>query len=282
MTEEIEKIIKSPTVNGGNFWARTDGDIHAPAGFSAIDVLNTLGDLGVGHDQYPVIRKTIDFIFSCYDGSGCFKYNPKSAKLPCITARILTAFGRLGYSDDRLEACYQRLLSTQEQDGGWRCNTVKLGKAPSTDASNPGTTLYVLDAFHYRKNSEEDILKLEKGVLFLLNHWKTRLPLGPCQFGIGTNFLKIEYPMIRYNLLYYCCVLSRFKASLDNECFQEAFSLIRNKAENGKIKPENPHKSWRKFSFAQKDKESRMATKRYHEILDNIASGVIEEWVDNI
>ncbi|MBN1700159.1 MAG: hypothetical protein JW881_21790 [Spirochaetales bacterium] len=271
MKEEIEKIINSSTVNGNKFWARTDGDIHAPAGYSTIDILNTLGDLGIKYDQYPVIADTIDFVFTYYDESGCFRYSPKSSKLPCITARLLTAFGRLGYSDDRLEVCYQKLLNTQEEDGGWRCNTVKLGKSPSTDASNPGTTLYVLDAFHHRNNSEKDILKLEKGVIFLLSHWQSKLPLGPCSFGIGTNFQKIEYPLIRYNLLYYCHVLSRFKVSLDSDYFQEAISLITDKAEDGKIKPENPHRLWREFSFAQKDKESQMATKKYQEILNNLA-----------
>ena len=71
--------------------------------------------------------------------------------------------------------------------------------SPETDASNPGATLYVLDAFLYRENSAKEKKNLDLGVTFLLGHWDTRSPLGPCEFGIGSTFMKTEFPMIRYN-----------------------------------------------------------------------------------
>jgi hypothetical protein len=36
----IERIIQRQTDNGGQFWSRADGDIHAPFGFSTIDTLS--------------------------------------------------------------------------------------------------------------------------------------------------------------------------------------------------------------------------------------------------
>ncbi len=205
LKEEIEDILSLSEINGGAYWSRSDGDIHAPAGFSTIDVLNTLGEIGLKSANSKKVSDAIDFVFNYMDDNGSFKYSSKSSKLPCIIARILTAFGRLGYlNDDRIEKCYRHLLETQQNDGGWRCATVKSGKSVETDASNPGTTLYVLDAFRFRKNSQDDNIQLEKAISFLLKHWETRTPLGPCEFGIGSRFLSIEYPFFKIQFVLLC------------------------------------------------------------------------------
>jgi hypothetical protein len=265
--DEIKEIISLSETNGGAFWSRHDGDIHAPNGFSTIDVLNTLGEIGVHASDSEMVRKTIDFLFTYYDGKGNFRYSPKSTALPCITARILAALGRVGYHNDpRIEDCYRFFLESQQNDGGWRCATVRRGLAPETDASNPGTTLYVLDAFRFRKNPETDRIQLDKAVSFLLRHWETRLPLGPCRFGIGSRFLSIEYPFLRYNLFYYVYVLSKYGKALKDRRFQEALQVLRKKAVDKKIFPETPHKSWNTFSFARKDRYSENATRRFLEI----------------
>ena len=266
--DEIASILSTSEINGGKYWSRKDGNIHAPHGYSTIDVLNTLGEIGLKFDESKLIQDTIDFIFLYLDENGCFKYSPKSPRLPCITARILTAFGRLGYKNyPRIEKCYKYFLETQKEDGGWRCPTVKLGKSPQTDASNPGTTLYILDAFRFRLNSMSDIEKLNKGVLFLLKHWETRKPVGPCEFGIGSRFLSIEYPFLRYNLFYYIYVLSHYRIAQKDHRFIEAKTRLIEKSKNNRIFPETPHKSWSNFSFARKNKVSKIATKRFQEII---------------
>jgi hypothetical protein len=256
MSNEIKRILSTTACNGADCWAREDGDIHAPAGFSTIDVLSVLGSIGAKAADFPVIRKTIDFVFTYYQDEGQFRYGPKSSKLPCVTARILAALGRLGYCDDRLESCYKNLLEIQWSDGGWRCATVKLGKSPETDASNPGTTLYVLDAFLYRENSEMEKESLDRGIAFLLGHWDTRRPLGPCEFGIGTTFMKTEFPMIRYNLLYYCHVLSKYDSARRDRRYKEAVHLLRQKAQGDGLVNENPHKKWKDYGFAKKGEVS--------------------------
>ena len=141
----IDKIIQRQNDYGGQFWSREDGNIHAPFGFSTIDTLYVLGEIGYLPSDNPQIVKAIDFLFSYQTNEGCFKYAPKSSKLPCLTARIIAGLARLGLKNDpRVEKSYKWMLDNQWHDGGWRCATVKLGKSPLTDASNPGTTLYVL------------------------------------------------------------------------------------------------------------------------------------------
>ncbi len=267
----IEKILQRQNDNGGQFWSRIDGDIHAPHGYSTIDTLNVLGELGATHQDYQIILKAIEFVLTYQTLDGSFKYSKTSSKLPCMTARILSATGRLDFPiDERIEKSYQQLLETQWADGGWRCNTVKLGKSPLTDASNPGTTLYVLDAFRFRDNSLKDTKQLEKGVDFLLQHWEVKEPVGPCTFGIGSRFMKIEYPFLRYNLFYYVYILSFFDTAKNDERFLEAFELLKSKTKDNMLIPENPHRAWNKFEFAKRGQISKIGTKRWLEIKDNI------------
>ena len=269
LQDEIRDICARQSINGGDYWARKDGDIHAPAGFSTIDVLNTLGDIGARASEHAVIQEATGFVFELYDGKGCFRYAPKGSKLPCLTARIVTALKRLGCTEDeRLEPCFQNFLNTQQEDGGWRCHMVKLGKSQETDASNPGTTLYVLDAFRFRENTPCDAAQLELAVQFLLRHWDTRRPLGPCQFGIGTRFMSVEYPFLRYNLFYYVYVLSKYRAARADERYEEALKILRGKFTDNQVTPETPHSAWSAYSFAQKGEYSEPATKRLQEILE--------------
>ncbi len=271
MEAEIASIFDRQNDNGGSFWSREDGDIHAPNAHSTIDTLGVLGELGVTVDQYPDLLKAIDFVFGYQTSGGSFKYSKTSSKLPCITARILAAFGRLGAAKDkRTEKSYQQLLESQWSDGGWRCNTVKLGKSPRTDASNPGTTLYVLDAFRFRNNNAKEAGQLNKGADFLLQHWEIRSPLGPCDFGMGSRFFKIEFPFLRYNLFYYVYVLSFYEKAREDNRFLEAYQALLEKTKNGGIIPENPHRAWKKFDFAKKGQVSKQATKRWEELEMNV------------
>ena len=269
----IEKIIEQQNDYGGQFWSREDGNIHAPFGFSTIDTLTVLGEVGCSINDFPQIKEAVDFVFAYQTEEGSFKYSLKSSKLPCITARIIAAFGRLGLRNDlRIEKSYQWLLNTQWNDGGWRCATVKLGKSPLTDVSNPGTTLYVLDAFRYRNNKPIEVDILNQGVDFLLQHWEIRRPIGPCNFGIGSRFLQIEYPFLRYNLFYYVYVLSYYDITRGDKRFREAYKYLEDKVKDNKLIPENPHKAWRKFDFAKKGYVSQQATKRWIEIKNNLTS----------
>jgi hypothetical protein len=266
----IQAIFNRQNDNGGPYWSRADGDIHAPSGSSTIDTLSVLGEIGLSFNNNDVIAKAVDFIFTYQTPEGNFKYSLKSSKLPCLTARIIGALKRLGVKDLRINKGYQWLLETQWNDGGWRCGTVKLGKSPLTDASNPGTTLYVLDAFRFRNNTNQEIDKLNQGVDFLLQHWEVRQPIGPCNFGIGSRFLQIEYPFLRYNIFYYVYVLSFYKIAINDNRFKDAYKSLASKIKNEKLIPESPHKSWQEFDFAKKGQISKYGTQRWIEIKNNI------------
>ena len=269
----LTEILNRQFDNGGPFWSREDGNIYAPTGSSTIDTLLVIGELGFSANDNRLIGEAVNYVFTYRSKKGSFGYSASGTKLPCITARILAAFGRLGVINrPETGLAYQWLLNIQKEDGGWRCATVKNGRSPLTDASNPGTTLYVLDAFRFRENTPEVTEKLDKGVDFLLQHWEVRLPVGPCKFGIGSRFLKTEYPFLRYNLFYYVYVLSFYPKAVIDKRFIEAYKFLEDKINDDKFKPENPHKKWQQFGFAQKDKISGPGTKRWLEIKHNVTN----------
>lgn len=53
---DIEAIIEKQDQNGGQFWSREDGDIHAPHGSSTMDTIEVLGELGVNTTSYLIIK----------------------------------------------------------------------------------------------------------------------------------------------------------------------------------------------------------------------------------
>ena len=166
---------------------------------------------------------------------------------------------------------FEHLFEVQHDDGGWRCNTAKLGTCAETDASNPGVTLSVLDAFRFSPLLNKD-KRLDKAVKTLLVHWTTRKPLGPCHFGIGTLFMQVEYPFLRYNLFFWVYVLSHYGAARRDARFKKALRELQSKLVDGSIVVENLNRGLAKLSFCKKGEPSRAAIRRYREILENVGA----------
>jgi hypothetical protein len=265
---DIEAIIAKRYDNGADLWATPDKRICKGSPFSTIGSALMLTELGL--TATPIMKDTAELIISLWREDGRFQIAPKGTIYPCHTAGIARVLCRLEYtSDSRLKKTFDHLLKIQHNDGGWRCNTYKFGRGPETAFSNPGTTLEVLDAFkftHFLNNDE----RLDKAVEFLLNHWEVRKPLGPCHYGIGTLFMKVEYPFFRYNLFFYVHVLSFYERAKKDNRFLYALNVLKSKMVNGKIIIENPNRKLANFYFCKKGEPSDLATERYHEILNNL------------
>lgn len=265
---DIEAIIAKRYDNGADLWATPDKRICKGSPFSTIGSALMLTELGL--TATLIMKDTAELIISLWREDGRFQIAPKGTIYPCHTAGIARVLCRLEYtSDSRLKKTFDHLLKIQHDDGGWRCNTYKFGWGPETAFSNPGTTLEVLDAFkftHFLNNDE----RLDKAVEFLLNHWEIRKPLGPCHYGIGTLFMKVEYPFFRYNLFFYVHVLSFYERAKKDNRFLYALNVLKSKMVNGKIIIENPNRKLANFSFCKKGEPSDLATERYHEILNNL------------
>jgi hypothetical protein len=268
---DVEAILDKRHDNGADFWATPDGRWGVGSPFSTFDCALMLHELGVKRTD-PAMKGAAEVLLQSWRDDGRFRPAPKGALYPCHTASAALVLCRLGYARDRrLRRTFDYLLETQHTDGGWRCNTVKLGRSPVTDASNPGVTLGVLDAFRFTPRINED-RRLDRAVNTLLDHWKTRVPTGPCGFGIGSRFMQVEYPFLRYNLFFYVYVLSFYEAARKHASFREALEGLRSKVVDDQMVVENPNRRLAGMSFCRKGQPSRLATKRYNEILDNVGA----------
>lgn len=266
----LKTLCEKDTVNGDRLWARHDGSIYNPIGASTIDFLNVIGDLHVSSVNNETVENAVQLVIDYYDRKTMqFRYSPKGSKLPCITAKIISILKKLQVVFPFYEECYQMFFETQRPDGGWRCATVKIGKSPETDASNPGTTLYVLDALRHRGNNADELVAINKAVDFLLDHWITKKPLGPCEFGIGSTFMKTEYPFYRYNVFYYAYVLSFYERARQDERFVGVLNVLGSKETRTGVLIENPHKYWSRILFDQ-TKECPLSNGKYQELSKNV------------
>jgi hypothetical protein len=64
--------------------------------------------------------------------------------------------------------------------------------------------------------------------------------------------------------------LSFYETAKHDKRFQEAYKKLKDKTKNDKLIPENPHKAWIEFDFAQKGQISEIGTQRFKEINENI------------
>ncbi len=264
--DDVKTILSQRHANGADFWSSPEGGIGVGSPFSTLEAVLMLTELGV-EPSAPTLRGAAKRILDCWTDDGRIHVVGQGAVYPCHTANALRMLCRLGYgSDARIAKTYEHLLETQEDDGGWRCNTYKYGRGPETVASNPGPTLHALDAFRYVPPAERS-RRLDRAVAFLLDHWDTRAPLGPCHFGIGSRFLKVEYPFFRYNLFAYVYVLSFYESARTDRRFRAALHLLESNLVNGQIVVEYTRQELRNLRFCEPGKPSKQATRRYREIV---------------
>lgn len=266
---DVEAILSHRYDNGADFWATPDKRLLKGSPFSTFDSVLYLLELGMSPDE-PVLKDAADLIFSVWQEDGRFKIYPKGSIYPCQTAIAANVLCHMGYASDiRLQKTFQHFLDTQYSDGGWRCNKFSFGHGEETEYSNPHPTLNALNAFRFSDFLNKEPA-LDRAVDFLLEHWVIRKPIGPCHYGMGTLFMQIEYPFRNYNLFQYVYVLSFYKRAKEDSRFLEAFEALKSKTVDGQVVVERVVPKLAKLSFCRKGAPSILATKRYHEILENL------------
>lgn len=266
---DVASILSHIHDNGADLWATADKRLIKGAPFSTLESVMYLLELGMEPDD-PILQEAAKLIFSTWQENGRFRLYPKGAVYPCQTINAANVLCHMGYaSDTRLQKTFQHLMSTQQADGGWRCNKFSFGRGTETAFSNPFPTLVALDAFRFTRDFSK-LSALDKAVAFLLDHWTTRVPLGPCHYGIGSLFMQVEYPFRNYNLFVYVYVLSFYNQAKKDKRFLEALETLASKMADGQIVVERVVPKLAGFSFCRKGEASQLATRRYHEILGNL------------
>lgn len=267
---DLQTFLATAGINGGPLWSTLDGSIGKGGPFSTLEAGMILSELGYD-DADGEMRGIAELIFSNMKDDGRIKTYATGTVYPCQTAGAARTLCHLGYAnDERLKKTFAYFLASQEADGGWRCNASKYGHGPETKSSNPGPTLMILDAFRFLSDYE-GLRKLDGAVDFLLDHWETRIPIGPCHYGIGTLFMKIEYPVVRYNLLPYVHTLSFFGRARKDRRFLEALSVLEGKLAGGKLRPESVNKKLSGYSFCAVNVPNDLVTAYHARVRENLA-----------
>jgi hypothetical protein len=267
---DVEAVLARRHDNGADFWASADGRLGVGDPFSTLTSLLVLHELKVAR-THEAVRGALELIRGAQRDDGRYRLAPSGALYPCATAAAARVLCRWGYAGDhRLPQTLVHLLETQYDDGGWRCNKFSYGRGPETEFSNPGVTLSVLDVFrftdHLNKNPD-----LDRAVDSLLDHWVVRHPMGPCHFGIGTLFMQVEFPFLRYNLFNYVYVLSFYDRAKDDPRYLEALRVLESKLDaRGRVVVERPNRRLAELSFCAAGRPSDLATARYREIVKNL------------
>ena len=103
--------------------------------------------------------------------------------------------------------------------------------------------------------------EVRAGTEALLDLWQNSLTRHPYIFYMGTDFRKLKYPFIWYDLLHVLEVLSRFEWVRGDARFADMLAVLKAKAdEQGRFTPESVWTAWKDWDFGQKKEASRGLT----------------------
>jgi hypothetical protein len=268
---QFEKLLSVRYSNGSDFWAAPDGKLGIDKPISTLTAMLVMSELRIPK-EHEALSGAAELVIRAVKSDGRVKIAPKGSIYPCHSALAAAALCRNGYCDsEETKQILSHLTSSRYADGGWRCNKFFYGRGPETEFSNPGVTLLALDAFRCALTDHE-LVEFDDAVETLLDHWTVKSPVGPCHFGIGKQFMQLEYPFYRYNLFYYVYVLSFYRKAASDHRFLEAFNKLMEKLDkDGNLVVEKTKRQLQQLGVYEVGVVCNEANERLQEINDNIS-----------
>ena len=164
-------------------------------------------------------------------------------------------------SDHLAETLVELLL---EEENGWPCAVARemgtfRGPGRKEDPCPFATLimLRLLSAFDDLRDSEPTRL----GAAALLDLWELRRDQHPYIFYMGTDFCKLKYPLVWYDILHVTSVLAQFPWLAGDARLAEMRGIMRAKADaQGRYTIESAWQVWKEQEFGQKKAPSRALT----------------------
>jgi hypothetical protein len=182
----------------------------------------------------------------------------------CDSPTLLYSLLAMGLGeDDRVQRAVDHLAGLVDENG-WRCRAaVELGKFKGPGRREdpcPIVNVYALKALSLCSHMI-DSPATHLGVEMLLGHWEQRGVSKFYLFGIGTDFKKLKYPYVWYDVLHVVEVLSRFPFVYRDPRFLEMVEVITAQAdEDGRYTAGSMYRAWKDWSFADKKNPSPWLT----------------------
>jgi hypothetical protein len=184
--------------------------------------------------------------------------------LLCDAPTLLYSLLSMGLAgNERVQLAIDHLAGLVE-DNGWRCVCApELGKFRGPGKKNdpcPIANVYALKALSLVDERRAGPAA-RAGAEALLSHWENRGQVKMYMFGIGSDFRKLKYPFVWYDILHVLDVLSRFPFVHNDPRFQEMLEALVSQADpQGRYTPGSMYRAWKDWSFADKKNPSPWLT----------------------
>ena len=258
----ISSIIKRLKDNQVGIPALKSGKVPYTSTGNAFWDLYFLADIGLSSKDIGIDDEIEEFFkLQMPDGSFVLQAGTKPSYY-CITSIILSSLAKIGYGDDlRISKFLQNVFESQRLDGGWHCAISRAkGKKLQDSESCPMDNLNILMLLGQYKDFRMD-KRFDGAIDLILNHWRKRSEKWrPYGFGIGTEFIKLKYPVVKYGILRVLDVLSAFPYAVQSNEFKEMLDLTLKKSSDGKYYADSVSRSYSEFDFGQTREPSRWIT----------------------
>lgn len=229
--------------------------------------ISTLADFGLTKEDLE-IAEIAGSVMARFDGKGFmsllwlprFLTNEEDAEawawMLCDSPTLLYSLLSFGYGDEPVVDQAVAALLDRVADNGWRC-----GAADSLSSfSGPGrkedtcpiATVYSLKALSQVPGLQQSEA-VASGIEAILSHWEHQKDYKLKMFGIGTDFRKLRYPFVWYDILHVADVLSRYPQARRDGRLREVVREIESQSDvDGRYTAGSMYRSWNGWSFADK------------------------------
>jgi hypothetical protein len=253
-----------------------------------IYALSTLADFGVKVAD-PGVSVPLEVILSHQSEEGAFQTQVNIPKafggtgedawswMACDAPTVLYTLLTMGLDgDERARRGVDHLVSLVE-DNGWRCRAApELGKFKGPGRKGdpcPFVNLVALKALAQIPDLL-DSPATRRGCEMLLWHWEHQTERKIYMFGIGTDYRKLKYPFVWYDVLHVVEVLSQYPLVRSDKRFREMVGTITVQADaEGRYTAGSMYRAWKGWSFADKKNPSPWLTFLVLRIQKRLASG---------
>ncbi len=208
-----------------------------------------------------------------FGGTGTDAWTWILCDAPTLLYSLLTM--GLGH-DERVQQAVKHLVDAIDENG-WRCVAApELGKFKGPGRKSdpcPIVNVFALKALA-QTPALLDSPATRTGADMLLRHWEHQGQRKLYMFGIGTDFRKLKYPFVWYNILHVVEVLSRFPFVHPDPRFREMVNTITAQAdEAGRYRANSMYMAWKGWDFADKKSSSPWITFLVLRVLKRVNGG---------